>query len=60
MDSLLGDRRDRLDLLLIKIFRHYNDNVIALAELDYAVEGRRDHLMLVEPRAPKQEVKRGL
>ena len=40
LDSLLGDRRDRLDPLLIKIFRHDNDNVVALAVLDHAVEGR--------------------
>ena len=60
LDSLLGDRRDRLNPFLIKIFCHDNDNVVAPAELDHAVEGRRDHLMLVEPRAPKQEIKRGL
>ena len=39
LDSLLGDRRDRLASLLIKIFHHDNDNVVAAAELDHAVEG---------------------
>ena len=33
-----------------------NDDIVASAELDHAMEGRRDNLMLVEPRAPKQKV----
>ena len=39
LDSLLGDRRDRLDPLLIIAFRHDNNNVVAPAELDHAMEG---------------------
>ena len=58
-DSLLGDQRDRIDRLLIKALLHDNINFIAPVELDHLVEGRRDHLMLVQPRAPKQEIERG-
>ena len=60
MDSWLRYRRDHLDRFLVKAFRHYNDNIVVVAKLDHSVEGQGDHLMLVQPRAPKQKIKRRL
>ena len=60
VNSLKGDGGDCLDSFSVKVFDHDNNDVVALAKLNHAVESRGDHLILVQPRAPKQEVESGL
>ena len=50
-------RGDLLDTTFVKVFCHDSDDVVVPAKLDHPVESRGDHLMLVQPRTPKQEVK---
>ena len=52
-------RGDLLDSTFVEIFSHDSDNVVIPAKLNHSVESRGNHLMLVQPKVPKQEVKRG-